>query len=350
MGSKCCGGEKEYGKEIYITRDEETTFEKKIERNTLLRGKNPLFSEKPSNELNSTLTNLLDKKFSLIDSKIQFSAISKSKFDEILNKNVHYKRIINNLNEEINNIPFETDITYHDIEPIEITSGSGDRQYYKGSFNSEGKCQGPGVWTQKNNIYLGNFYNDEFSGKGIFINENGDYYFGEWKNNKYNGVGSVVIKGIEVYQGEFKDNKKSGEGIENFPNMDIYFGHFDSGKKHGNGKYIFSDGTAYEGQFDGSKIDGKGKIHFNDGKKFCGEFQEGIISGKGELLYGNGIKFKGQFLNNKKNGKGEYIWPDGKKFKGKWKNNIPDGHGTFEDKENKIVETIKYKNGHIIKD
>ena len=75
--------------------------------------------------------------------------------------------------------------------------------------------------------------------------------------------------------------------------------------------------------------------------------QDGEISGKGELFYENGIRFKGEYLKNKKNGDGEYIWPDGKKFKGKWKEDIPQGKGIYEDKENKISESIKYKNGHI---
>ena len=346
MGEKCCKGEKEYENENEIFSSRETrTEESPIKVRT--KRKNILFSKKSLNKLNTDLKLLLTKKFSKIDSNIKFTEISQEKFDEILNKNIHYKRIINNLKEEINNILFEDKLKYENIVPIKITDTSGDIQYYQGSYNSEGKCSGPGIWYKNNNIYFGNFSNDEFYGKGLFINSKGDYYFGYWKHNKCNGKGNLVIDDIEVFQGDFKDNKKWGEGVENFKNCDVYYGHFYNGEKNGNGKYIFNDGNAYEGTFKNSKMEGDGKIKFNDGKKYIGEIKIGNINGKGELFYENGIKFKGEYFMNKKNGCGEYIWPDGKKFKGKWKNNIPEGQGTFEDKENKIIEIIKYKEGHI---
>lgn len=347
MGGQCCecnSHEKEIfttAEEIYENGDSPTKFRSK--RTYILS------SQKELKELNSDLKKLLAKKFSKIDSKIKFTAISPSTFDEILNKNPYYKRLINNLKQELSDILYEDDTKYDDIVPIKIIDSYGDVQYYQGSYNILGKCHGPGTWCKQNNIYFGNFYNDEFSGKGVFISSNGNYYFGDWKHNKCNGQGSLVIDGIEAYHGDYKDNKKWGEGIENLSNLDVYFGHFYNDIRKGNGKYIFSDGTAYEGIFNNSKIDGNGKIKFNDGKKFNGEFKDGEINGKGELNYENGIKFKGEFTMNKKNGNGEYIWPDGKKFKGIWKDDIPQGQGTFEDKENKISEVIKYKDGKIIK-
>ena len=340
MGCKLCKSENDNEKEIYTFEEEKPNRQAKI-KDILLKNKSP-------NKLNSTLEKLLTKKFSSIDSNISFCEISVDKFEEILNKNAYYKRTLNNLKEEIKDILFEDDIKYDNIIPIKIKGPSGEIQYYQGSYNSEGKCHGPGTWVQNGNIYFGNFCNDEFSGKGIFINEKGDYYFGDWNHNKCNGQGSLIIDGIETYQGDFKDNKKWGEGIENIKNLDVYFGHFYNGEKNGNGKYIFCDGSAYEGKFNKSIIDGNGKIKFNDGKKFVGEFQNGIITGNGELSYENGVKFKGEYLMEKKNGNGEYIWPDGKKFKGKWKDNKLE-QGIFEDKENKIVEKIDNKNGIIKK-
>jgi len=345
MGVNCCKGEMENEKELYTIADEETNGESSLKKRKSKR-KNFYFLKKPPNELNSVLKKLLTKKFYSINSNIKFNEIPMSKFEEILNKNIYYKRIINNLKEEINDIFFEEETKYDNIVPIEINL-SGEKQYYQGSYNSEGKCHGPGIWSQKHNIYFGNFYNDEFSGKGLFIDPKGNYYFGDWKHNKCNGQGNLIIDGIEAYQGDFQDNKKWGEGIENLKNSDVYFGHFYKEDKNGNGKYIFSEGTAYEGTFNKSKITGKGKIKFNDGKKFIGEFDNGEINGIGELFYDNGIKFKGIYLMNKKNGKGEYIWPDGKKFEGNWKNNNLE-QGIFEDKDNKIKEPIKCKNGKLL--
>lgn len=324
----------------------ETNLESSITKRS--KRSNTLFSlEKKYEKLDSDLKRLLTNKFSKINKEIKFEAISQNKFNEILNQNEHYKRIINSLKEEIDNFDYEEEIEYDDIYPIKIEDSSGDIQYYQGCFNYKGQCHGPGTWVKNKNIYFGNFCNDEFSGKGVLIKPDGKYYLGDWKHNKCNGKGNIVIDGINVFEGEFNDNEKCGEGIEHYQNNDVFVGNFYKGIKKGHGKYIFSDGTTYEGTFNKSEIDGEGKIKFNDGKKYIGQFKEGEISGKGELSYENGIKFKGEYLNNKKNGDGEYIWPDGKKYKGKWKEDIPQGQGIYEDKENKISESIKYKNGHI---
>lgn len=344
MGCNICKGENEYENEIYTSESAEISG--KSPKKSKTKRKDILLKSKSPNKLNSDLKKLLTIKFSLIDQNIEFNEISTEAFKEILNKNPYYERVINNLKEEIEDFLFENNTKYDNIIPIKIQTSSGDLQYYQGSYNWEGKCHGPGIWCKNNNIYLGNFSNDEFCGKGIFIDPKGNYYFGDWNHNKCNGQGKLVIDEIEAYQGDFKDNKKSGEGIEHFDNMDVYFGHYYNGVKNGNGKYIFSDGTAYEGTFNNSKIDGNGKIKFNDGKKYVGEFKNGQITGNGELFYENKVKFKGEFLVNKKNGNGEYIWSDGKNFKGNWKNDILE-KGIFEDKENKIVEKINNKNGKM---
>ena len=340
----CCKEKREIDDDLILTKESyrESLTTKRSKRS------NTLFSTKKKFEkLDSDLKRLLTNKFSKIDKEIKFEAISQNKFNEILNQNEHYKRIINSLKEEIDNFDYEEEIEYDDIYPIKIEDSSGDIQYYQGCFNYKGQCHGPGTWVKNKHIYFGHFCNDEFSGKGVLIKPDGKYYLGDWKHNKCNGKGNIVIDGINVFEGEFNDNEKCGEGIEHYQNNDVFVGNFYKGIKKGHGKYIFSDGTTYEGTFNKSEIDGEGKIKFNDGKKYIGQFKEGEISGKGELSYENGIKFKGEYLNNKKNGDGEYIWPDGKKYKGKWKEDIPQGQGIYEDKENKISESIKYKNGHI---
>lgn len=340
----CCKEEK--GNDIELILSKVTNIESSITKRS--KRSNTLFSlEKKYERLDSDLKRLLNKKFAKLDSGIKFEAISPNKFNEILSKNKYYKRVINTLKEEIDNFDYEEQTEYDDISPIKIEDSSGGIQYYQGCFNYKGQCHGPGTLIKNDNIYFGNFCNDEFSGKGVFINPKGKYYFGDWKHNKCNGKGNIVVDGINVFEGEFNNNEKFGEGIEHHQNNDVYIGNFYKGIKKGNGKYIFNDGTFYEGGFNKSKIDGEGKIKFNDGKKFIGQFKDGEISGKGELFYENGIRFKGEYLKNKKNGDGEYIWPDGKKFKGKWKEDIPQGKGIYEDKENKISESIKYKNGHI---
>ena len=292
----CCKEKRENDHDLILSK--ETNLESSITKRS--KRSNTLFSlEKKYEKLDSDLKRLLTNKFSKIDKEIKFEAISQNKFNEILNQNEHYKRIINSLKEEIDNFYYEEEIEYDDIYPIKIEDSSGDIQYYQGCFNYKGQCHGPGTWVKNKNIYFGNFCNDEFSGKGILIKPDGKYYLGDWKHNKCNGKGNIVIDGINVFEGEFNDNEKCGEGIEHYQNNDVFVGNFYKGIKKGHGKYIFNDGTTYEGTFNKSEIDGEGKIKFNDGKKYIGQFKEGEISGKGELSYENGIKFKGEYLNKK---------------------------------------------------
>ena len=350
MGSKCCETERNYEKEI-LTLDSQISISKNstLIKNSLRKELEFFSLKKQFNKLDSDLKKLLTKKFALIDENIKFEEITISEFENILNENIYYKRIITNLSDELNNIIFfEDDIVYNNIVPIRIfRDKKGNSQLYQGSFNSEGKAYGQGIWVKNNNFYFGNFYNDKFNGTGVFIDSKGNSYFGNWKNNQMEGKGRFIINGIESYKGFLRDNKKNGTGVENYNNYDVYYGEFFNNKKKGKGKYIFSNGDIYEGDFKNSKIEGKGKIKFKDGKIYEGDFKNGKMEGKGELIYDNGIRYIGGFIKNKKNGNGEYIWPDAKIFKGVWEKDIPKGKGNYEDIENNIFEEIVYKNGKI---
>ena len=353
MGSDCCKFENKPVRELYTLETLETEIGQSKSYTSNKKPKTKEFdifsTKKKYNELSPDLKNLLTKKFSLIDKNIKFEEISITDFENILNKNSYYKRIINNLSEDLDKIIYDEDnIIYNDTVPIKIyLEPNGKPQYFQGNYNSDGKAVGQGIWIKNNDIYFGNFSKDKFNGKGIFINSKGNYYFGDWKNNKIEGKGQLIIDGIEAYKGDLKKNKKNGIGIENYKNYDVYFGEFKNNKKIGKGKYIYSNGDIYEGDFKNAIIEGKGKIKFRDGKIYEGDFKKGKIEGKGQLNYDNGIIFKGEFIQNKKEGKGEYIWPDGKTFQGNWKNDIPEDKGIFEDADNELFEEIVYENGII---
>ena len=351
MGSECCKFERDYETEIVTL---ESDLENSRELASYRKSKTTteidfLSTNKQYNILNSDLKKILTNKFQLIDKNIKFEEIKPKKFENILNRNIFCHRIISNLKEDLKNMKYEEDnIAYKDIIPIKIFSyKKGNEQYYQGSFDSEGKAHGKGIWIKNSNIYFGNFSNDKFNGKGLFINTKGNYYFGEWKDNKIEGKGEFIIDSIETYKGNLKENKKNGTGVENYKNYDVYYGEFIDNKRNGKGKYLFSNGDIYEGEFKNSNIEGKGKINFKDGKKYEGDLKGGKMEGKGEFTYDNGIKFRGKFIRNKKEGKGEYIWPDGKIFQGYWKNDIPEGKGIFKDLDNEIFEEIIYNNGII---
>ncbi len=224
----------------------------------------------------------------------------------------------------------------------------------------------------KNNniIYIG-----EWTKEGI-INGRGKMYRpdietfieGEWCNGslKY----GRIINNSSVYIGCIEDNQFHGKGkyIDFMGNT--YEGLFSFGKKHGEGKFIYSDGCTYEGNFQNDEMDGQGEFNWINGINYKGEFSKGIFHGNGILkwrngniyngefkngfFHGNGIfywkkeeeYYKGVYLDNNKNGKGLYKFKNGDIYIGQWSNNKPSGKGNYETK-NKIYSGI-WKDGSFL--
>ncbi|MCQ2821633.1 MAG: hypothetical protein MJ252_30615, partial [archaeon] len=115
--------------------------------------------------------------------------------EEELNQRIpnEFKEIIkeNNLEEDIKKYKNEEKEKYliH-LPPVEFT----DKTIYYGSWNPKGRKEGFGKFLTENNIYIGNFENDQFNGKGILIDENGNYYNGDFSNELAEGKGEIFVK------------------------------------------------------------------------------------------------------------------------------------------------------------
>ena len=122
-----------------------------------------------------------------------------------------------------------------------------------------------------NIIYLGDWtIEGTINGKGkMYMPENETYIEGEWVNGclKY----GRIINNKSVYIGSFEDNQYHGKGKYIEFKGDSYNGFFQYGKKHGEGKYIYSDGCFYEGNFENNEINGYGEFHWNNGNYYKGE-------------------------------------------------------------------------------
>lgn len=223
----------------------------------------------------------------------------------------------------------------------------------------------------KNNIiYIG-----EWTKEGI-INGKGKMYKpdvetlieGEWFNGSLKN--GRIIDNKSVYIGYIEDNQFHGKGKYIEFKGDIYEGFFSFGKKHGEGKYIYSDGCTYEGNFENDEMDGQGEFNWTNGNNYRGEFSKGIFHGNGILkwrngniyngefkkgfFHGNGMfywkkeneYYKGEYLDNNKNGKGLYKFKNGDIYIGQWINNRASGKGSYETK-NKIYSGI-WKDGSFL--
>ena len=288
------------------------------------------------------LSSLLKEKFRKQGAaNIKFKEISTEEFDLAFNHNYFANDIYNLYKTKLDLIKYEEDIFFQNVNPIKITDTEKNVQYYQGGFNSKGQAQGRGIWIKDFNIYIGNFKDDEFSGTGLFINEQGDYYFGQWKNGNYDGYGTLVVGKKLAYRGFFKNGKKEGFGEEKSPEGDYYNGAFFEGEKNGKGEYLFSDGTNYQGYFRNSKYSGFGNIDLGNGEYVTGKFKEGKLNGEGNLGLGDGTLFEGNFNDDMKNGEGKYTWKDGKSYVGYWKDDNAFGQGIyFDPKAEKQEENI----------
>ena len=299
----------------------------------------PLSAEKQLKNL--SLPQLLDLKFrQKLGTNVQFSEISPNELKQALQINPFALNILEKMKLLINNINYEKDIIFDNINPIKVIEPSGEAQYYHGSFNQKGQCQGKGIWTKDGNVYYGNFKNDEFSGKGLFISPIGDYYFGEWKNSQLCGDGYLVVNNKIVYKGKFYKNKKCGKGEEILPNGDSYVGSFFDGEKNGNGSYIFNNGSVFKGNFKNSKYNGYGEMNWNLGKSYSGNFKDGKINSMGKMNFGDGSSFYANSNNNEITKSGTYLWNNGNSFQGYWDNNVK-GSGIF---KNNMQGTNEYIN------
>ena len=72
--------------------------------------------------------------------------------------------------------------------------------------------------------YVGEYEDDKFNGKGIYIWTDGKKYVGEWKDGKRNGKGAITNPYGGSYEGEWKDGKFHGKGILTFADGEVKSG------------------------------------------------------------------------------------------------------------------------------
>ena len=81
---------------------------------------------------------------------------------------------------------------------------------FEGEYRNGERARG--VMRYNGETYDGEFYLDEFHGKGTYRFKNGDVYEGDWAAGKRNGFGKLTgTDGKVKYQGEWKDNHPTND-------------------------------------------------------------------------------------------------------------------------------------------
>ncbi len=99
--------------------------------------------------------------------------------------------------------------------------------------------------------YYGEVKDNKRNGEGVMKYTDGNEYIGHWENNKKNGFGAMFwgenenyipnnnpfITEPKIYIGEFNDNQITGKGKLKYMNGFTYIGDFKNGFKNGYGLY-----------------------------------------------------------------------------------------------------------------
>lgn len=231
----------------------------------------------------------------------------------------------------------------------------------------------------KNGTYTAKCKEGEFTGewkdgqpyKGKMVYGDMCTYEGEFRHGKRSGQGKISWPDGSSYDGDWWDNNYHGRGILTKINEYIYDGEWFGGKKYGQGKITYADGTSYIGEWASDEKDGKGvitnldgstceenwtygklrtiKMTKSDGSSYEGQWPwgsngiiklinpdgsifEGSISDKnkaGRMTWPNGSCYEGVILDDKKHGRGKMSWPNGSCYDGNWVYDVKHGPCTW---------------------
>lgn len=132
--------------------------------------------------------------------------------------------------------------------------------HYEGNYvNGVKTGSGKLVWENENKTkeesYEGDFQNNLFEGKGVYLWGTQKKYVGEWKNGVMDGEGVFTWKDGREYKGKFKKDKKEGYGVLTWQDGRIWKGNWKLDKQDGIGEMVDSDGIVKQGLWeDGKRI------------------------------------------------------------------------------------------------
>ena len=251
-----------------------------------------------------------------------------------------------------------------------------DGSYYEGNFKDD-LFNGKGIFVKNDSIYKGDFLNGKKHGKGKIeiikklnnsnnntfnktnsnininfnINNNNPIFNNNnLNNNNINNNDNIIEK--KIYEGDWNNDEITGEGIEKIQNengITIYNGNFIKGKKNGKGKLTLPNGFEYYGDFNDDLLEGNGIFKWNEDKYYNGQWKKNCIEGYG-ILNENSKKYFGYFKNDKKNGIGGYYYKDNNAIViGNWFNDKLDNGIVIVFDNEKNENIVKMENGIIVK-
>ena len=329
--ANCRSVEKENEESELLTENDSFLFSKRTKRN---------------NKIKLSLFSLLRDK--MLKSNIIINSTTKEYLHDLIEHNPKANSIIELYTSQIKSL-YNSSSHENYLPPLQFKNTIDNSvEYYEGEYNNNGEFNGIGIHLfDQNCIYIGQFQNDQYNGKGLLISNEGNSLYGDFVKGECNGNGHLIIDGQLDYEGQFENNQKNGFGIEKYNDGSVYEGNFLHGEKNGQGKYTFPNGEYYEGNFKNDLYEGEGVYEWpQEGRRYQGQFHLGNIEGNGVSQYSDGSSYSGHYVGGVKQGEGSYTWNNGQTFIGNWLNNELHGKGILNAGDSKFE--VIYRFGKII--
>jgi hypothetical protein len=182
-----------------------------------------------------------------------------------------------------------------DVSVIYVVKPDSDYKHYTNVFNVVNKNSGYDPWK------IGSRKKTSNKDYEIEYKKIDDIYIGEFLNDEITGFGFYTWANKHTYEGDFINGKMDGKGIYKWPEGGEYNGDYVNNIKEGYGVFKWADGKIFTGPFGNGKPNGKGKLTIDNITINC-EFKDGKFKGNLKEI----LKFKK--MESKENEKKKSIY------------------------------------------
>ena len=178
-----------------------------------------------------------------------------------------------------------------DVNPAGLRHGVGRYEFpnpaytYEGDFRL-GRKHGVGTFTTPDGgRYVGEFVDDEITGRGERVWGDGRAYVGTFTLGEMNGEGRLTRPDGGSYHGGWRANRRHGRGVDTHgPSGDTYDGEWVHGKRHGVGVAVLRSAgdETYDGSWERDERHGEGRMeNRSSGESYAGGWRDGKRHGVG---------------------------------------------------------------------
>jgi len=150
--------------------------------------------------------------------------------------------------------------------------------------DGKGTLRRPDGW-----VYRGGFVAGKPHGEGTVTMQDGSTFVGQHFQGAKEGYGEHVHGAKDhgcAYKGQYANDVWHGKGVYIWPDGTKYDGEWHEGKRHGRGKLTYVNGHSYTGNFECNARHGRGTMEWSNGSSCRGHWCHGLQHGTGAYCDG----------------------------------------------------------------